>query len=65
MKTFQRFFRYRVSYENIDKYVNLVLKTLDPDDEGIVVTGVFNADCVDMYKTQNDQRMMISDTDKI
>ena len=33
MKTFQRFFRYRVSYENIDKYVNLVLKTLDPDDE--------------------------------
>ena len=33
MKTFQKFFRYRVSYENIDKYVNLVLKTLDPDDE--------------------------------
>ena len=33
MKTFQRFFRYRVSYEKIDKYVNLVLKTLDPDDE--------------------------------
>ena len=32
MKTFQKFFRYRVSYENIDKYVNLVLKTLDPDD---------------------------------
>jgi|TARA_B100001063_G_C16407145_1_gene377702 hypothetical protein len=33
MKTFQRFFRNRVSYEKIDKYVNLVLKTLDPDDE--------------------------------
>jgi|TARA_B100002049_G_C15963084_1_gene325412 hypothetical protein len=33
MKTFEKFFRYRVSYEKIDKYVNLVLKTLDPDDE--------------------------------
>ena len=33
MKTFQKFFRHRVSYEKIDKYVNLVLKTLDPDDE--------------------------------
>ena len=33
MKTFQRLFRNRVSYEKIDKYVNLVLKTLDPDDE--------------------------------
>tara|TARA_B100000427_G_C15198247_1_gene459122 strand:- start:147 stop:320 length:174 start_codon:yes stop_codon:yes gene_type:complete len=33
MRTFHKFFRNRVSYENIDKYVNLVLKTLDPDDE--------------------------------
>ena len=33
MKTFEKFFRYRVSYEKIDKYVNLVLKTLDLDDE--------------------------------
>ena len=33
MKTFEKFFRQRVSYEKIDKYVNLVLKTLDPDDE--------------------------------
>ena len=33
MKTFEKFFRYRVSYEKIDKYVNLVLKTLDPYDE--------------------------------
>tara|TARA_B100000963_G_scaffold305547_1_gene279792 strand:- start:429 stop:602 length:174 start_codon:yes stop_codon:yes gene_type:complete len=33
MKTFEKFFRHRVSYEKIDKYVNLVLKTLDPDDE--------------------------------
>ena len=33
MKTFHKFFRYKVSYEKIDKYVNLVLKTLDPDDE--------------------------------
>ena len=33
MKTFEKFFRYRVSYEKIDKYVNLVLKTLDPNDE--------------------------------
>ena len=33
MKMFEKFFRYRVSYEKIDKYVNLVLKTLDPDDE--------------------------------
>ena len=36
MKTFEKFFRYRVSYEKIDKYVNLVLKTLDPDDEAYV-----------------------------
>ena len=36
MKKFEKFFRYRVSYEKIDKYVNLVLKTLDPDDEAYV-----------------------------
>jgi hypothetical protein len=33
MKTFQKFFRNKVSYEKIDRYVNLVFKTLDPDDE--------------------------------
>ena len=33
MKRFEKFFRHRVSYEKIDKYVNLVLKTLDPDDD--------------------------------
>ena len=33
MKTFEKFFRYRVSYEKIDKYVDLVRKTLDPEDE--------------------------------
>ena len=32
MKTFEKFFRNKVSYEKIDRYVNLVLKTLDPDD---------------------------------
>ena len=36
MKTFKKFFRYRFSYEKIGKYVNLVLKTLDPDDEAYV-----------------------------
>ena len=33
MKTFEKFFRNKVSYEKIDRYVNLVFKTLDPDDE--------------------------------
>jgi hypothetical protein len=33
MKIFQKFFRNKVSYEKIDRYVNLVFKTLDPDDE--------------------------------
>ena len=32
MKTFQKMFRGKISYEKIDTYVNLVLKTLDPDD---------------------------------
>ena len=32
MKTFQKFFRNKVSYEKIDRYVNLVFKTLDPED---------------------------------
>ena len=36
MKTFEKFFRNKVSYEKIDRYVNLVLKTLDPDDEAYV-----------------------------
>ena len=33
MKTFQKIFRGKVSYKKIDKYVDLVRKTLDPDDE--------------------------------
>ena len=33
MRTFEKFFRNKVSNEMIDKYVNLVRKTLDPDDE--------------------------------
>ena len=32
MKAFQKIFRGKISHENIDTYVNLVLKTLDPDD---------------------------------
>jgi len=33
MKTFEKTFRGKVSYKRIDKYVDLVRKTLDPDDE--------------------------------
>ena len=33
MKTFQKIFREKNSYNKIDKYVNLVRKTLDPDDD--------------------------------
>ena len=32
MKTFVKIFRGKISHERIDTYVNLVLKTLDPDD---------------------------------
>ena len=32
MKTFERIFRGKISYKKIDKYVNLVRRTLDPDD---------------------------------
>ena len=32
MKTFEKIFRGKISYKRIDKYVNLVSKTLDPDD---------------------------------
>ena len=32
MKTFVRTFRGKISYKKIDKYVNLVRGTLDPDD---------------------------------
>ena len=37
MKTFEKFFRNKVSYEKIDRYVNLVFKTLDPDVEVYVL----------------------------
>ena len=33
MRTFQKIFRGKISYNKIDKYVNLVRKTLDPDDD--------------------------------
>jgi len=33
MKTFQRYFREKASEKTIDKYIKLVLKTIDPDDE--------------------------------
>ena len=33
MKTFQKIFIGKISYNKIDKYVNLVRKTLDPDDD--------------------------------
>ena len=33
MKTFEKIFRGKLSYKRIDKYVDLVRKTLDPDDE--------------------------------
>ena len=33
MKTFQKIFRGKISYNKIDKYVNLVRKTLDSDDD--------------------------------
>ena len=33
MRTFQKIFRGKISYSKIDKYVNLVRKTLDPDDD--------------------------------
>ena len=33
MRTFERYFRYSTSLDQIDKYVRLVLKTFDPDDD--------------------------------
>lgn len=33
MKTFVKIFRGKISYKKIDKYVNLVRRTLDPDDD--------------------------------
>ena len=32
MRTFQRYFTYNTSLDQIDKYVRLVLKTFDTDD---------------------------------
>ena len=32
MKTFEKIFRGKISYKRMDKYVDLVRKTLDPDD---------------------------------
>ena len=33
MKRFEKIFRGKISYKRIDQYVNLVRKTLDPDDD--------------------------------
>jgi len=33
MRTFERYFRYNTSLDQIDKYVRLVLKTFDSDDD--------------------------------
>ena len=33
MKRFEKIFRGKISYERIDKYVDLVRRTLEPDDE--------------------------------
>ena len=33
MKTFQKYFRENTTETTIDKYIKLVLKTIDPDDE--------------------------------
>ena len=33
MRTFERYFRYNTTLDQIDKYVRLVLKTFDPDDD--------------------------------
>ena len=33
MKRFEKIFTGKISYEKIDKYVNLVRSTLDPDDD--------------------------------
>ena len=33
MKSFQKYFRENISETTIDKYIKLVLKTIDPDDE--------------------------------
>ena len=33
MKTFQKYFRENIPETTIDKYIKLVLKTIDPDDE--------------------------------
>ena len=33
MRTFERYFRYNTSLDQIDKYVRLVLKTFDTDDD--------------------------------
>tara|TARA_B100001248_G_scaffold56504_1_gene37598 strand:+ start:541 stop:714 length:174 start_codon:yes stop_codon:yes gene_type:complete len=33
VKRFEKIFRGKVSYKKIDKYVNLVRMTLDPDDD--------------------------------
>ena len=33
MKTFQKYFTEKTPEKTIDKYIKLVLKTIDPDDE--------------------------------
>ena len=33
MRTFERYFRYNTSLDQVDRYVRLVLKTFDTDDD--------------------------------
>jgi hypothetical protein len=33
MRVFERYFQMETSFDQIDKYVRLVLKTFDPDDD--------------------------------
>ena len=33
MKRFEKIFRGKISYKKIDKYVDLVRRTIDPDDD--------------------------------
>ena len=37
MRVFERYFQMETSFDQIDKYVRLVLKTFDPDDDVEVI----------------------------
>ena len=42
MKTFEKIFKGKISYKKIDKYINLICKTLDPDDEMQIETDLYD-----------------------